>query len=92
MITYYNSLTNDLNIEMLESIEKSYKIILFVAIWISKNLAFKCKENNKNGNKLNDFFINNNAIILNTGKSTFFRDRVNFHEELDLFLIANKSR
>ena len=71
---------------MLDYIEKSFKNYITCGDLNSKNLAFGCKQNNKNGNKLNDFSINNNAIILNDGESTFFRDHANYTEVLDLFI------
>ena len=48
LIKYYNSPTNDLNIEMLDYIEKSFKNYIICGDLNSKNLPFGCKENNKN--------------------------------------------
>jgi hypothetical protein len=86
LITYYNSPTTDLNIEMLEYIEKTFKNYIICGDSNSKNKAFGCKENNKNGNSLIDFISNNNAIILNNKEPTFFRDYINYTEILDLLI------
>ena len=65
LITYYNSPTTDLNIEMFEYIEKTFKNYIICGDLNSKNKAIGCRENNKNGNKLIDFISYNNAIIVN---------------------------
>ena len=71
---------------MLEYIEKSFKNYIICGDLNSKNKAFGCKENNKNGINLNNFITNNNATILNNGEITFFRDYANYTEALDLFI------
>jgi hypothetical protein len=86
LITYYNSPTTDLNIEMLEYIEKTFINYIICGDSNSKNKAFGCKENNKNGNSLIDFISNNNGIILNNKEPTFFRDYINYTEILDLLI------
>ena len=69
---------------MFEFIEKNFKNYVLCGDLNSKNQAFGCKVDNKNGIKLNDILADNNTILLNNYDPTFHRDYADYTEILDL--------
>ena len=87
IITYYNP-PNKKNIDkkIFEFIEENYNNYIICGDFNAKHTDFGCKVNNKNGTILNDFINSSTAILLNKkDQHTFYRDKRNYKEILDIF-------
>jgi hypothetical protein len=90
--TYYNPPTPGtiLKKEIFDYIEKNFENYIICGDFNAKHPSFGCKINNTNGNILNDFLNESNAIILNDkNQFTFFRNHNDYKEILDICICSN---
>jgi exonuclease III len=91
VITYYNPPNKkDIDRRVFEYIEENYKNYILCGDFNAKHIEFGCKINNKNGIIVNDFINSSNAVMLNKkDEFTYFREKNNYKEILDIFICSS---
>ena len=90
IFSLYNPPNKLLNLELLDKIEESFPNFLICGDLNAKsnNLIKTLHDNNSNGDILEEFILNSNAIIINNDTPTFHIKSRDYHEILDLAIVS----
>jgi hypothetical protein len=88
-LSYYNPPQCRLDTNKLIEIQRKYKHVILCGDLNTKSNNLGCKNNNSNGELLDDLIINSNYMTVNNKDATFYRINDNSRDILDWCLISN---